>query len=295
VWKLPSGVPPKVLLRVTVRDKAGNVGTAVTSEKMSVDLVAPEGRLTGVRPQGQGPEPGPMPRDVEAGAADGPIPAVLRSVLPALLNSPGFGPLPGLQHASELSPSKELSAQDYHEWWCRQYEAKLRSLVRAESAKAWVEQLTNTTVAEESPRPMFRRPEPGAVPPIPEMLPDEAERLLAQLHGRVRTLDPAEPGAERGPDLGWTQVPQEGWFRPYERTLLRREWQRTAEATFRTLTRGETVLRLLTDHDWQPSTAKRQRYRWSGPTFADRPFSGTFDAGPGFSGTLPGGGVRLDF
>jgi len=65
-WTLPPGVPPKVLFRLTARDKAGNVTTAVTNEKVSIDLVAPEGKITGVRSQEADPDRGPMPRVVEA-------------------------------------------------------------------------------------------------------------------------------------------------------------------------------------------------------------------------------------
>jgi hypothetical protein len=65
-WTLPPGVPPKVLLRLTARDKAGNVATAASSDKVSIDLVAPEGKITGVRPPVAEPDKGPMPRVVEA-------------------------------------------------------------------------------------------------------------------------------------------------------------------------------------------------------------------------------------
>jgi len=81
-WTLPPGVPPRVLLRLTARDKAGNVATATTNEKVSIDLVAPEGRITGVRPPAAEPDKGPMPRVVEA--------------IPDFWGTPPFG---GIRHS----------------------------------------------------------------------------------------------------------------------------------------------------------------------------------------------------
>jgi hypothetical protein len=90
-WALPPGVPSKVLFRVIARDKAGNVATAVTNEKMSVDLVAPEGKVTGVRVQGAEPQKGPNPRAVgDPNAAVIPPSAgpLMRLAVPVLLSSP---------------------------------------------------------------------------------------------------------------------------------------------------------------------------------------------------------------
>src|SRR5262249_46245775 len=92
-WTLPLGVPPKVLFRLTVRDKAGNVATAVTDHKVSIDLVAPEGKITGVRRQQAEPDRGPMPRVVRNNRASvrfDPVAIVARALVPVLLNSPVF-------------------------------------------------------------------------------------------------------------------------------------------------------------------------------------------------------------
>ena len=50
VWQVPPGVPPRVFLRLTVRDTAGNTGVAETSEPILVDLTEPEARILGVGP-----------------------------------------------------------------------------------------------------------------------------------------------------------------------------------------------------------------------------------------------------
>ena len=52
-WRLDNRVPERIFLRVEVRDEAGNVGAAETSEAVSLDRHRPEGRIRGVRPLGQ--------------------------------------------------------------------------------------------------------------------------------------------------------------------------------------------------------------------------------------------------
>jgi hypothetical protein len=54
-WKVPAGLPHEVHLRVQARDRAGNVGEARSPGKFSVDLVMPDGRISGVVEKG--PEP----------------------------------------------------------------------------------------------------------------------------------------------------------------------------------------------------------------------------------------------
>lgn len=253
-WLLPPGVPPKVLLRVTVRDKAGNVGTAVTNEKVSVDLVAPEGKLTYVRPQGQSPELGPAPREAQAGAAaDGAVPEMLRSVLPALLNSPLFGSALN----GSIPSSTEASA--------------------AFSSREWVARLLSTNVVADEPLQPFRRHDPFETPevgpdlqPISEPAPWDDIGIVDNLVGSRVT---------------------------YHRSLLR-AWGRMTDQQFRDYLAeyaSAPLLGVLTDRDWQPSTAKPESYRWRGPTFAGRPFGGVFDGVPGSWGTPPGGSLWFDF
>jgi hypothetical protein len=47
-WFLPNNLPFRVYMRLIVRDLAGNVSTAETSEPVLVDLSEPEGRITGL-------------------------------------------------------------------------------------------------------------------------------------------------------------------------------------------------------------------------------------------------------
>lgn len=51
-WKLPAGLPHEVDIRIQARDKAGNIGEARSPSKFSVDLVVPEGRISGVVERG---------------------------------------------------------------------------------------------------------------------------------------------------------------------------------------------------------------------------------------------------
>ncbi len=48
LWNLPARLPHELHVRVRARDKAGNIGEARTPSKFSVDLVVPEGRISGV-------------------------------------------------------------------------------------------------------------------------------------------------------------------------------------------------------------------------------------------------------
>ena len=48
VWRVPSGLPPKVYLKVTARDAAGNEKTVVTRDPILVDLVKPRAKVSGI-------------------------------------------------------------------------------------------------------------------------------------------------------------------------------------------------------------------------------------------------------
>jgi hypothetical protein len=47
-WRVPSGLPPKVFLKVTARDSAGNEKTVVTRDPILVDLVKPRAKVSGI-------------------------------------------------------------------------------------------------------------------------------------------------------------------------------------------------------------------------------------------------------
>lgn len=47
-WRVPPGVPPRVYLKVTARDAAGNATEQVTREPLLIDLTKPRARITGV-------------------------------------------------------------------------------------------------------------------------------------------------------------------------------------------------------------------------------------------------------
>jgi hypothetical protein len=52
-WKLTSDVPPKVYLRLLVRDTAGNVAKAETAQPILVDLYEPEAQFIGLSGSGK--------------------------------------------------------------------------------------------------------------------------------------------------------------------------------------------------------------------------------------------------
>ncbi|QDU21192.1 hypothetical protein [Urbifossiella limnaea] len=47
-WRVPAGLPPRVYLKVTARDAAGNATEQVTREPLLIDLTKPRARITGV-------------------------------------------------------------------------------------------------------------------------------------------------------------------------------------------------------------------------------------------------------
>jgi hypothetical protein len=51
-WKVPAGLPPRVYLKVSARDAAGNATEQVTREPILVDLTKPRAKITGI---GNGP------------------------------------------------------------------------------------------------------------------------------------------------------------------------------------------------------------------------------------------------
>jgi hypothetical protein len=49
-WQVPAGIPPKVYLKVTARDAAGNVREVVTKDPLLVDLTTPRAKINGIVP-----------------------------------------------------------------------------------------------------------------------------------------------------------------------------------------------------------------------------------------------------
>jgi len=47
-WRVPAGLPPRVYLKVSARDAAGNVKEVVTREPILVDLVKPRAKISGI-------------------------------------------------------------------------------------------------------------------------------------------------------------------------------------------------------------------------------------------------------
>lgn len=47
-WRVPAGLPPRVYLKVTARDAAGNTREVVTRDPILIDLVKPKARISGI-------------------------------------------------------------------------------------------------------------------------------------------------------------------------------------------------------------------------------------------------------
>jgi hypothetical protein len=54
-WKIDGRVPERIVIRLEVRDEAGNVGACETGETVSLDRNRPAGRIRGVRPINRAP------------------------------------------------------------------------------------------------------------------------------------------------------------------------------------------------------------------------------------------------
>ena len=67
-WHVPTGLPPRVYLKVTAKDAAGNITEQVTREPILIDLMKPRAKITSIGtgasllPTGTGPSFGPLVR-----------------------------------------------------------------------------------------------------------------------------------------------------------------------------------------------------------------------------------------
>ena len=48
-WKLPSQIPGKVYLKMSITDLAGNTAVAESAEPVTIDLTEPEAKITGLK------------------------------------------------------------------------------------------------------------------------------------------------------------------------------------------------------------------------------------------------------
>lgn len=57
-WRVPAGLPPRVYLKVTAKDAAGNVREVITRDPILIDLVKPRAKISGIiTPAGTGVKP----------------------------------------------------------------------------------------------------------------------------------------------------------------------------------------------------------------------------------------------
>lgn len=296
VWKVPPGLPHRVMLRVTARDQAGNEATAELPKQVSIDLVAPAGKVTGVcRSEA---EVGPMPREVDAGADRGPLAEPVRSLLPVLLGSPSvFPPLlpktaaqptPWDVSGNDGNPPVELGTPDRSDgiysgfsrldpWW----EPKRTEAPRLMwTVREWVERLTNTTVVEGPALPPFVRRDPFAVPVVGSELvlapaTDPADWMHEFDHMAKRLPETPEEHARRL-DAARTRAACD---RPLVPSLCRRAGEQLRPFRETAGYAGRrSLIHHLADPDWKPSTATPDSCRWEpGPRSPRSPFDGAID------------------
>jgi hypothetical protein len=239
VWKLPDGLPHELHFRVTAVDRAGNEGSATIPERLSIDLVAPEGKLTGAEPQ-RAAERGPMPRVVETKQifsfwvgllSAGQTPAQ-RGNHQAAVSGPDQVPFPFLEPGPDHGPNP------------------IRHL------RGWLQAVTGQDpVRPPEPRVVgVARMGSGAFPiysdGLMECMPDAMDRLLAMCD---------HPFADSNAVDGYRQVTELRAFR--ERLESRR---RIAV----TLSGEPSLVSAIPETDWSPLTAKpgppQPQITWTG-------------------------------
>ncbi len=217
--------------------------------KVLVDLVAPEGKITGVHTQIKEPEVGPMPRIIDDGTTiQSPVLGVLRTVVPALLSSPAFGISLVELKFDENTPDQGPNP--------------------IEIARRWIQQVTDVDILREPERvvPPFVRRDPFKLPPFNEFIPQalvESGIQLAILNPDADDVDDRSPQLINGTS-NFQEVRQQFWFRIERRRsqLQARKRIQKAANTFNLVTFGRTALTVLADRDWKPSTATTESCRF---------------------------------
>ena len=216
VWAVPPGLPHRVMLRVTARDRAGNEATVELPQPVSIDLVPPEGKVTGVRSTEA--EVGPAPREVEAATGPTrPLPEALRTLLPALLASPSiFPPVAWARTANE--PEARLC-------WS------------VETARRFVA----TPVVEPEPVERFVRRDPFVIPASGDPEPVAADLFMS---------------VTKAPGARWA------YRKSFEETRLFRQRLELGARIAPVWPGGHSLINLLGDPDWKPTTATPESCRW---------------------------------
>jgi hypothetical protein len=181
-----------------------------------------------------------MPRLVDGPVSAAPLPLrmLFRAVAPILMGSPGFGasllamPFFGDDGPAEIQP-----------------------------ANKWIHKVSDTDVLLQ-PEPVvgpIARAEPFATNPFNEVLSPELERAMGILEVGIVVYDPY---ARDTVDSYYARLfSHDCKYKDYRHTVHGRERLDIGSKVFGALAGGGTVLKLLTDTDWQPSTAKPESYR----------------------------------
>jgi hypothetical protein len=288
-WKVPNELPPKLFLRVSASDMAGNTGVAQTSEQMSIDLVAPEGKITGIRPDTTDHR-GPMPRVIDAAdeppAAVVPVEDLLKSLIPVVLNSPGPA-------TSSEATETDRSAHDHCDTSLVSSRGSwqvFQNLATQLSRGVWDCELESVEFefvymrcAEHSLR--------FAVVPTSVLTKSALEKLLAVAPALHRNdFFRLFAGFYVGTRPAWSRLQL---VQRLQDTDQFHEWRDHGRKTTEAVSSGRSVLKVLTDTDWKPSTATPDSFQSREPIRPGRPFDGAYD-GP-FWGSFPGPGIVLDF
>ena len=239
------------MIRLTVRDRAGNEATAELPGRVSIDLVAPAGNLTGVRPIEVGGRPGPAGGG--AGRRAGPVDpgrpaepaagAVGLAVAVPAAGRPDRRPArsPGTCRATTTRSVAGAMIVSGH---------SASPADANPSPRAWVERLNNTTVVPDPPLRPYRQPDPFAEPAVGSQL---TTRPVGQGVRRMWISLVSARDAELWEICDRPLLP--AWNSPAAEQL--RPYRETAGYTG-----GRSLIHHLADADWKPTTATPESCRW---------------------------------
>lgn len=241
IWETPADAQ-YVLFRVTACDLAGNVTSVQTPSKVLVDLIVPEGKLTGARAETMEPEIGPMPRRVD--------------VAPELKEAEPINPVDSDSLAYYDAPRK-LKISQY------------------DAVYAWIRKATDIDVLR-APEPRQicgpRYDEAEFPPTLPDRIPDQLAKLIDATKSFGLGLSP------NGFVIFDITNPNPFQVMACERARnshWHREWLRLGKSTH-AFSGGRCLMNLLTESEWKPSTAPLDSLQWEYKSVDPMWFWGSF-------------------
>jgi hypothetical protein len=178
-WKLPDNLPSELHLRVSARDKAGNVGESRSPRKVPVDLTVPEGRIGGIV------ETLPMPRK-SGEEIPTPAPPQIETIIPLTMPREEDGPSKDNAHERDsLKRELPLNEKETSDGGAPDAQWELKGLL-------WIDWLHKQATKSVRSEPMFWTDHTGSkFVGLDELmrLPEKTEALLVAMCPSYIKLD----------------------------------------------------------------------------------------------------------